>query len=135
MKIDELNARFVVPGYQAEVMETAGSGEADDQHEFAPYSRVSYPSAPAPGNWKELLGLTKIAPDPTQLDPPVKPQSFTGYGRAASGTYYHRLLQISPGKSVEASGAAKVQQMIDLLDLYQQSANEIRARALRGRTQ
>jgi hypothetical protein len=134
MKIDDLSTRYLIPGYDLEPTAATELDEAGGDYGDAPYSQMPPADLPSHGGWKELLGLNRVSPGPSQIDPPTRPGSFKGVMRAnaqdASLAFPGPALSGGAGR---APSSPKVGRMLGLLAAYRGAAMRIRARALDGR--
>jgi hypothetical protein len=134
IKIDELNARYLIPGVDLGTTAVADADGTEEDYSDAPYSQVpAVTDIPSPTGWQELLGLNQVSPSPSQIDPPPLPASLK---RGANGNIRSDSLRFAEGASGDGMGAAstslKVERMFGMLAGYDQAARRIRARAYEG---
>jgi hypothetical protein len=132
MKVNEINVQYIIPGHEAEVN---GPEQMDQMEglEYAPYDQMQPTELPAQGGWKEILGLHQKDVAPTDIDPPIAPPSLGGRTRIEVEKAQRHYLQGMQNESKGTSASLNVRRMISLLASYQHSADEIRARSLKGR--
>jgi hypothetical protein len=131
IKIDELNARYLIPGVDFGTTAVADPDGTEEDYSDAPYSQVpAVTDIPSPTGWQDLLGLNQVSPSPSQIDPPPLPVSL---GRGPNGNIPDSSLRSPGGASDDGMGAAstsaKVERMLGMLASYDQVARKIRARA------
>jgi hypothetical protein len=134
IKIDELNARYLIPGVDLGTTAVADSDGTEEDYSDAPYSQVpAVTDIPSPTGWQDLLGLNQVSPSPSQIDPPPLPASLK---RGAIGNIGASSLRFPEGASGNGMGAAssspKVERMLSMLAGYHQAARRIRTRASEG---
>ena len=135
IKIDELNARYLIPGVDLGTTAVADPDDGtEEDYSDAPYSQVPVVTdIPSPTAWQDLLGLNQVSPSPSQIDPPPLPVSL---GRGPNGNIAGSSLRSPEGASGDAMDAAltspKVERMLGMLAGYDQVARRIRTRASEG---
>ena len=134
IKIDELNARYLIPGVDLGTTALADPDGTEEDYSDAPYSQVpAVTDIPSPTGWQDLLGLNQVSPSPSQIDPPPLPASLK---RGANGNIGGSSLRFPEGASGDGTGAEstspKVERMFGMLAGYDQAARRIRARASEG---
>ena len=130
MKVEDVSVQYTIPGHQSEIDELAETGEADDL-DYAPFSQTYEPEMPSLGGWKQLLGLSRVSPDPTQIDPPARSEYIEGSAKTEAEDAHRRLLE-SHGREGTTGASPRIKRMLDLLSAYQRATDEIRARAVEG---
>ncbi|HEX4163991.1 MAG TPA: hypothetical protein VHZ55_00835 [Bryobacteraceae bacterium] len=128
MKVEDVNVQYTIPGHQSDLSELAETGDADELDD-APFNQTYQQEMPSLGGWKQLLGLSRVSPDPTQIDPPPKPAHFDGSVRSDAEDTYRRLLESHIGRE-STSQSPRIKQMLDLLSAHQRAVDEIKARAV-----
>jgi hypothetical protein len=134
IKIDELNARYLIPGVDLGTTAVADPDGTEEDYSDAPYSQVpEVTDIPSPTGWQDLLGLNQVSPSPSQIDPPPLPASLQ---RWAKGNIGGSSLRFPKDASGDGMGAAltspKVERMFGMLAGYDHVARRIRARASEG---
>jgi hypothetical protein len=77
IKIDELNARYLIPGVDLGTTAVADSDSTEEDYHDAPYSQLpAVTDIPSPTGWQDLLGLNQLSSSPSQIDPPPLPPSL-----------------------------------------------------------
>ena len=131
MKVEDVNVRYTIPGHQSDISELAETGDADEL-DYAPFSQMYQPEMPSLRDWKQLLGLSRVSADPTQIDPPPKPLYFDGSARSEAEDAHRRLLESHASR--EATGSSpRIKRMLNLLSIHQRAIDEIKARAAGNR--
>jgi hypothetical protein len=124
-RVDDLNGRYLVPGIATEP--TAAVDVEGLEHDSVPepYSQPQeLGSLPTESGWQDMLGLNRIAPDPTQIGRPPRPlanasQSSEGSGSGDATTSKRQVAMSSPA----------VQRMLGMLDGHERLTRSMRARA------
>lgn len=134
IKIDELNARYLIPGVDLGTTAVADADGTEEDYSDAPYSQVpGVTDIPSPTGWQDLLGLNQVSPSPSQIDPPPLPASPM---RGPNANIEGGSLRFPEGASGDGKGAAstslKVERMFGMLAGYDQAVRRIRARAYEG---
>jgi hypothetical protein len=134
--MNEINTRIYIPGYQTN---EASETEAGAETEIAGQEHGRLNPSPTPEfdlnlreDWKDSFGLNQVAPDPTRIDPPMRPATFEG--GAARNTLVNFDFQGggSSGMTDNLSSAPKVDRMLKFLASSQEAMRQIRARASNG---
>lgn len=132
-KIDELNARYLIPGVDLGTTAVADPDGTDEDYSDAPYSQVpAVTDIPLPTGWQDLLGLNRVSPSPSQIDPPPLPASLKRWAKGNTGSSSLRSSEASGDDMRAASTSPKVERMFGMLAGYDQAARQIRARASEG---
>jgi hypothetical protein len=133
-KIDELNARYLIPGVDLGTTAVADPDGTEEDYKDAPYSQVpEMTDIPSPTGWQDLFGLNQVSPSPSQIDPPPLPVSLgRGTGADIRGASLHFPKSASGDVVSAASTSPKVERMLNMLTDYDQAARQIRARASEG---
>jgi hypothetical protein len=132
-RIDDLNTRYLIPGASIDTTAAADpEGFVDDSSDNAPYSQMpARENAPSDAGWQDMLGLDRIAPDPTQIDPPLR--SMLPGGEQSVDLVGSMFSSTSVGLGQDAGEASqKVKQMMGMLAGYDLNVRRMRARASMG---
>jgi hypothetical protein len=134
IKIDELNARYLIPGVDLGTTAVGDPDGTEEDYGDAPYSQVpAVTDIPSPTGWQDLLGLNQGSPSPSQIDPPPLPASLERGASANIGGNSIRFRKSSSGDGMDAASTSpKVERMFDILASYDQATRRIRARATEG---
>ena len=133
-RIDEINTRYLIPGFELGPASAADAEGIEEDYGDAPYSQMPLVGdLPSPTGWQDLLGLNQISPSPSQIGAPPRPASLRQWPPANSIGGRLRLVESMTGERAGAlTGSPKVERMISMLARYERAARYIRARASEG---
>jgi hypothetical protein len=134
--MNEINTRIYIPGYQTNEASTI---EAGAEAEISGHEHGS-PNAPQTPefdlnlreDWKDSFGLNQVAPDPTRIDPPMRPATFEGGSARNTLVNFDFMRGVSSGNTDNVSSSSKVNRMLKFLASSQDAMRQIRARASNG---
>jgi hypothetical protein len=122
-----VKVNYTLPGHQPEVDVGKDLVESFD----APFkSRLQAFERRQPVAWRELLGLNRTPPDPSQV-PPL-PDSGQMADAAALRQQWRELVSRHGGFSEWQSSPEPVRRMMTLLESYQKQADQLFSRGLSG---
>jgi hypothetical protein len=91
MKLDQLSIHYLIPGHQAELSGPEGTEELHNEDDYAPYSQTPRLDTSSLGRWTELLGLTEVTRESTQIDPPRTSYFPDGSTRVEAEKMYRQV--------------------------------------------